>query len=252
MYQDSDPEEPSSDLFPNIIQQLRDHWVDQAARRQGVGPDDVSCALILGATGDAEVRINEAVKAALYIDDDRIMDLDETIERLASGENFLIRALIPDVPPDQPFSFFDLRLGYLVFDWQPRRAWAKRHMMIAEQFWHAARDLVSRGGLNAACENMFAAAELATMALMEVSEHAGLGHHSRSEWLRTNGPAYGLSDTAAAVLEALYRGRNVYRYGDSESTITPVELLGLLPHVEALLDTSRMAVRRSADDHSGR
>ncbi len=173
---------PPPEFFGNVIRELRRHWVDAAAVREGIDPAQVDRALIIGATGGAKVRLNEAVRAAVYVGDDRIVDLDRAVELQADGgENIPIRGLVPDVPPDEPFSFFDLRLGYLSFDYQPRRQWAKQHLTTAEQFWHAARDLVMRGGLGAACENMFAAAELATMALMEVSRNAGWGHSRRSE-----------------------------------------------------------------------
>jgi len=141
---------PPPEFFENVIRELRRHWVDPAAERKGIDPAAVDCALIIGATGEAEVRLNEAVKAAVYVGDDRIVDLDRAVEsQPEGGEETRIRGLVPDVPPDEPFSFFDLRLGYLSFDYQPRRQSAKRHMTIAEQFWHAACDLVMRGGLGA-------------------------------------------------------------------------------------------------------
>jgi hypothetical protein len=242
---------PPPEFFGNVIRELRRHWVDAAAVREGIDPAQVDRALIIGATGGAKVRLNEAVRAAVYVGDDRIVDLDRAVELQADGgENIPIRGLVPDVPPDEPFSFFDLRLGYLSFDYQPRRQWAKQHLTTAEQFWHAARDLVMRGGLGAACENMFAAAELATMALMEVSRNAGWGHSRRSEWLRANGPVHGLTDADAATLGVLHGARNVYRYGDTTSGITPVSLVELIPHVAAVLAAARNAVE-SGDNEKG-
>jgi len=241
---ESTPAAPPPEFFGNVIRELRRHWVDAAAVRKGIDPAQVDRALIIGVTGDAEIRLNEAVRAAVYVGDDRIVDLDRAFELQADGDDEMpIRGLVPDVPPDEPFSFFDLRLGYLSFDFQPRRQWAKRHLTIAEQFWHAAQDLVMRGGLGAACENMFAAAELATMALMEVSHNAGWGHSRRSEWLRANGRVHGLTEEEAATLGVLYGARNVYRYGDTTSGITPVALVELVPHVSALLAATRTAVK---------
>ncbi len=239
---------PPPEFFGNVIGELRRHWVDPAAERKGIDPAMVDRALIIGATGEAEVRLNEAVKAAVYVGDDRIVDLDRAVElKSEGGEETWIRGLVPDVPPDEPFSFFDLRLGYLSVDYR-RRQRAKRHMTIAEQFWYAARELVLRGGLGAACENMFAATELATMALMEVSQNAGWGHSKRSEWLRANGPAHGLTDEEAATLGVLHEARNVYRYGDTTSEITPVSLIELVPHVSAVLAISRSAVESSNEN----
>jgi hypothetical protein len=243
---DSAPTEPPPEFFGNVIRELRRHWVDSAAQRKGLDPAKVHRALIIGNTRDAEVRFNEAVKAAVYVGDDRIVDLDRAVEMQAKdGEDAQIRGLVPDVPPDEPFAFFDLRLGYLSIDYQPRRQWARRHLTVAEQFWHAAQDLILRGGLGAACENMFAAAELATMALMQVSENAGWGHSKRSQWLRANGQAHGLTDEAAAALGVLHEARNVYRYGDTAARITPVSLIELVPHVAAVLTAARGAVHSS-------
>lgn len=238
------PSAPPPEFFGNVIRELRRLWVDSAAERSGVNPAEVSRALIIGATSDAEVRANQAVKAAVYVGDDRIVDLDRAVELREEGDaEAEIRGLVPDAPPDEPFSFYDLRLGYLSFDLQPRRQRAKRHLTTAEQFWHAAQDLVMRGGLDAACENMFAAAELATMAMMEVSQNAGWGHSRRSEWLRANGHAHGLTGEEAAALEVLHRARNAYRYGDATaSRVTPVSLVELVPHVSAVLTAARSAV----------
>jgi hypothetical protein len=109
-------------------------------------------------------------------------------------------------------------------------------------FWHAARDLVSRGGIAAACENMFAAAELATMAIMEGTNCAVRGHSARSTWLQSNGPTYGLTPDESASLGKLLNARNLYRYGDATSTITPVALLELYSHVEAVLIAAQQAI----------
>lgn len=246
---ESMPAAPPPEFFENVILQLRRHWVDAAAERRGIDPGQVDRALIIGATAGAEVRLNEAVKAAVYVGDDRIVDLDGAVGLQADGgEGSSIRGLVPDVPLDEPFSFFDLRLGYLVFDYQPRRQWAKRHLTTAEQFWHAAQDLVMRGGLGAACENMFAATELATMALMEVSHNAGWGHPRRSEWLRANGPRHGLTDEEAATLGVLYGARNVYRYGDTTSGTTPVSLVELIPHISVVLAAARSAVESEGNN----
>lgn len=237
------PSTPPPEFFSNVIRELRRHWVDSAAERAGIKPEEVHRALIIGATGDAEVRVNQAVGAAVYVGDDRIVDLDRAVElRAEGGEKREIRGLVPDVPPDEPFSFYDLRLGYLSFDLQPRRQWAKRHLTSAEQFWHAAEELVMRGGLSAACENMFAAAELATMALMEVSQNAGWGHSRRSEWLHANGDTHGLTSEEASALGVLLGARNAYRYGDTAPGVTPVSLLELVPHVSAILGAARSAV----------
>lgn len=126
--------------------------------------------------------------------------------------------------------------------YQPGRERARRHLTTASQFWHAARDLVRRGGIDAACENMFAAAELATMAMMEGTNSAVRGHSARSARLQTNGPAYGLTSDESASLGRLLNARNLYRYGDATSTITPVGLLELYSHVEAVLAAAQQAI----------
>ncbi|HSH59890.1 MAG TPA: HEPN domain-containing protein [Acidimicrobiales bacterium] len=240
--------EPTSEplppgFFKNAIAEIRKHWVDPAARRQGIDPSKVHRAFVIGNTGVAEVRINDAVKAAVYVGEDRIVDLDQAAELLprgASDENF--KGLLPDVGPDDPYSFFDLQLRYLSFDYQPGRELARRHLARADQFWHAAGDLVARGAIDAACENMFAAAELATMALMEGTNGAVRGHSARSTWLEANGPTYGLTSEDSATLGKLLQARNVYRYGDSRSTITPVVLLELYMHVQNVLRAAQRAV----------
>lgn len=229
-----------SEFFGNVIAELRRHWVDAQARRQGIDPVDVTRAMILGATSAAEVRVNDDVRAAVYVGDDEILDLDEAAARSAEQGELVIRGLVPDVPPDAAFAFFDVRLGYLAFDYQPRRAWAQRHLAIAGQFWAAARYLMDRGGLNAACENLFAAAELATMALLEAAAAPASGHRSRSEWLRANAAGTGLTAPQAAVLAVLLAARNAYRYGDAGATdLSPVGLLEQAEHVERLLQIAR-------------
>ena len=234
--------EPPPEFYGNVIKEMRKHWVDAAAERRGVDPDAVDCALVIGNDKDAEVRINDEVRAAVYVGDDQIVDLDAAAA--SHGKDGDLRGLVPDVPPDLPYMFFDLRLGYLSFNLQPRRDMAERHVRNAGQFWHAACDLVARGGLNAACENMFAAAELATMALMEVAEDPGFGHRSRSEWLQDHAAGVGLTEDQAKALSELHIARNAYRYGDEAATMSPVSLLERVPHVEAILQAASAAVER--------
>lgn len=241
------PQAPPPEFFHNAIAEIRKHWVDPAAKRQGIDPATVNRALVIGNSADAEVRINELAKAAVYVGDDRIVDVDKAAEVLPQGaSDEAFRGLLPDVGPDDPYSFFDLRLGYLSFDYQPGRERARRHLRRATQFWHAARDLVLRGGIDAACENMFAAAELAVMAIMEGTDCAVRGHSGRSTWLETNGPRYGLTPEESAVVGQLLDARNLYRYGDGASTITPVALLDLYSHVEAVLEAARQAIAKDS------
>lgn len=240
---DPSPSVPPPEFFENAIVEIRRHWVDPAARREKIEPSAVYRALVIGNTGAGEVRINEAAKAVVYVGDDRIVDVDQAAALLpggASDEQF--RGLLPDVGPDEPYSFFDLRLGYLSFNFQPGRERARRHLTAASQFWHAARDLVRRGGIDAACENMFAAAELATMAMMEGTTSAIRAHSARSAWLQSNGPAYGLTPDESACLGKLLSARNLYRYGDATSTITPVALVEIYSHVEAVLMAAQQAI----------
>ena len=102
--------------------------------------------------------------------------------------------------------------------------------------------LIEHGGPNAACENLFAAAELATMALMEVAEDPGFGHRRRSDWLQDHAAAVGLTEEQAKTLAELYVARDAYRYGDQAATMSPVALLERVPHVEAILQAAKAAV----------
>lgn len=234
-------DEPSPEFYANVVREMRRHWVDAAAEREGLEPRNVTTALVLLRDNHAEVRINESVRAAVYIGDDAILNLNAAAARASKEQE--IRGIVPDVPPDVPFMIFDLRLGYVAFDLQPRRGMAERHLTTGEQFMHAARDLVGRGALNAACENLFAAAELATMALMEVSVDPGFGHRLRSEWLNDHAGAVGLSAVEAAALGDLLEARNSYRYGDQTAAISPLAIIDYLPNVETMLSAARNAVR---------
>jgi hypothetical protein len=182
------------------------------------------------------------VKAAAFIGDDRIVDLDLAAELVRGGED--LRGLIPDVPPNKAFSFFDLRLGTFHFDFAPRREWASRHLFAADQFEWAAERLVKHAGMHAATENLFATAELATMALMELSKTPNTNHTSRSAWLLAHGPRLGLTPDEAATLSVLLGARNVYRYGDKQTTATPVTVVEQLPHVRRLMEVARHALER--------
>lgn len=237
--------DPPPEFFPNVVKQLRAHWVDAEATRRGVDPVTVTRALIIGNNADAEVRIGAAVRAAVYLGDDRIVSLDEAAAIISNPEE--VRGIVHDVSPDSPYMFFDLHLGQLQFDLQPRREWAKRHLAVAEQFQFVVGPLVERGGFGAACENLFACAELATMALMEAGNQPLFGHRARSEWLAANGAAFGLSEVESEVLGVLLTARNVYRYGDPSSVISAVELMDRLAHVDKLIVAARSVVGGSAD-----
>lgn len=138
--------------------------------------------------------------------------------------------------------FFDLDLGQLHFDLQPRREWAKRHLSVAEQFRFAVKLLVERGGFGAACENLFACAELATMALMEAGDKPVFDHRRRSTWLVALGAAFGLSENESQVLEILLAARNAYRYGDAAAAVSAVELMERVAHVDKLLAVAQSVV----------
>ena len=107
----ADPE-----FYINAIANMRLHWVDRAAISQGIAPENIFRALIFSATdnggigGDAEVRLNEEAKAMIYLGVDRIVDFAETT-KLKRSEDFEAHGLVPDVPSDRPYIFFDTRLG---------------------------------------------------------------------------------------------------------------------------------------------
>lgn len=95
------PQAPPPEFFHNAIAEIRKHWVDPAAKRQGIDPATVNRALVIGNSADAEVRINELAKAAVYVGDDRIVDVDKAAEVLPQGaSDEAFRGLLPDVGPD--------------------------------------------------------------------------------------------------------------------------------------------------------
>jgi hypothetical protein len=96
--------------------------------------------------------------------------------------------------------------------------------------------------MNAACENMFGAAELATMALMETEASRARDHKTRTQWLVGNGARHGLTSDQSNSLRRLHEARNLYRYGDISIGVTPVDLVEMVPHVHALLEVARAAV----------
>lgn len=228
---------PPSQFFGNVVRELRKHWVDREAERQGVDPHTVTRALIIGNSADAEVRIGDEVQAAVLLGDDQIVSLDEAVT--TGTEPGAIRAVVPDLLPEQPHMLFDLELGHLTFDLRRRRVQAERHLHVAEQFRAAAALLIRHQGFGAACENLFAAAELATMALMEAGNEPLFGHPKRAIWLEANAAGFGLSQPDSEVLGKLLTARNSYRYGDTPPTITAAELVGWCPHVDKLLDAAR-------------
>lgn len=54
---DTHDTKPPPEFIGNVIRQLREHWVDRESIRQGVDPESVTRSLIIGNSGDAEVRI---------------------------------------------------------------------------------------------------------------------------------------------------------------------------------------------------
>ncbi len=237
------------EFFGNVVKEMHKHWVDAAAASRGIPTNSVRRAIVLLNGHDAEVRLGVEVRAAVYVGNDRIVDLD-TAASLPAEER-RIRGVVPDVHPNDRYMFFDLDLGYLSFDLQPRRDMARRHVTIAEQFLHAAGELLALGGLNAACENLFAAAELATMAAMEASTDPGFGHRRRSEWLSSNGAGLGLNAEQSVILGLLLDARNSYRYGDlGASVMTPVDLVESVALVEAVVLAAQALVEQATVDET--
>ncbi len=115
---------------------------------------------------------------------------------------------------------------------------ARRHHRTAEQFLFAATWLLERGGFEAACENLFAAAELATMAIMESADASTRNHRSRADWLEARGVEMQVPARGVAALRVLLAARNGYRYGDMAIIATRVDLLELHPDVEELFSVA--------------
>lgn len=207
----------------------------------GIDPTTVRRALIAGNTADATVSINGDARALVLFASGRIADVDIAL----SVADDVIVTVIPDIRVDEPFAFFDVDLGVLKFDYHPRRDAAERDVVAALQFLAACRVLAGRGGFDAVCENMFAATELATMAMMKLAGTEGWGHSTRTEWLIAEGAWYGLTPEQAQVLAELRAARNDYRYGDAVPDMTVVELLSRLPSVEAVVSAARRAVEHA-------
>ena len=111
---------------------------------------------------------------------------------------------------------------------------ARRHLVNSDQFWFAATKLIGRNALSAGCENLFGAAELAVMAIIEASGAVTSSHRARSAWLLDHGHTLGLSADQCAALGSLLSARNSYRYGDHRVNVSPMQLIELVPAVEAI------------------
>lgn len=242
--------QPRNEFYETATAELRKHFVESVAIAAGIEPAQVYRALIVGTpTGPdgaivinrhAIVTLNDDVKVLVFIGDDEILTADEVVAKGRQGE---MRGVILGVERGVPFSFFDVSLGYLSFDYRGSEEKAQRYLLGANQFWYAAQHMVFKGGYEAACENMFAAAELATMALMQVGgRKATEGHKSRARWLQESGSDLGLSSAGSRVVQVLYDARNDWRYDDGHSPQVPVDLVKLVPIVAEVVDAARAAL----------
>ncbi len=203
-------------------------------------------------------RFNEQIEVHVWVEDEGFLPPEEVV---AQGKQAAIRGIMLDAQRGLPYLFFDERLNWSEDDLEPEKK-AAEDLDRALQFLMAAEFLVSEGMFEAACENMFAAAELAVMAFLQAKQ-IGLPdtttkHWARAEWLCDHGEtSLGVSPEDAQVLVTLCRARNDWRYGDrgkdgSRALRIPTELVKRLPGVQRIVRRARYEVLTALDLEVGR
>lgn len=222
------------DLAPNVIDQMFHHWIRP---QLGLEPSEVRQALVVFDGSTARVTVNdEAHFWAIAGDNAEIVDPSERFV----GQ---ITDLLPDgVNPHLKWTGFVTAQGgrAVTLDYLPNVTRVAPLIERAHQFLRSAKVTLENVGLETAVEQMFGAAELSVMTLIQIEGWNDKRDHSRrKKWIARQVVNGALPAAFEAAFRKLYENRNLARYNEGELTFDTTEALQLVDTVAAMVEFAR-------------
>lgn len=228
--------EPGRDpeLASNVIDQLFLHWIRP---QLGLEPSEVHQALVVFEGDVARVMVN---------DDAHFWAIaGENAEIVDPSAPFVgqITDLLPDgVGPHLKWTGFVTAQGgrAVTLDFLPNVTRVAGLIERAHQFLRSAKVTLETVGLESAVEQMFAAAELSVITLIQIAEWDDQRkHHLRKEWIAGQVARGAMPAAFGGAFGKLYENRNFARYGEGELTFDAEEALQLVDTVAAMVEFAR-------------
>ncbi|MGY2117530.1 HEPN domain-containing protein [Nocardia gipuzkoensis] len=110
----------------------------------------------------------------------------------------------------------------------------------AHQFLRSAQATLETVGLEPAVEQLFGAAELSVMTLIQVAGFDDCRlYHRRKEWIAAQVAEGAMPAAFERAFRTLVDNRNLARYGEGELTFDTTEALNLIDTVAAMVEFAR-------------
>ncbi|WP_416566274.1 HEPN domain-containing protein [Nocardia testacea] len=121
----------------------------------------------------------------------------------------------------------------------------------AHKFLRSAQATLETVGLEPAVEQLFSAAELSVMTLIQVAgwDDRRL-HHRRKEWIAAHVAEGAMPAAFEKAFRTLYKNRNLARYGEGELTFDTTEALNIIDTVAAMVEFARSRRQDMAETQS--
>lgn len=233
LIREGDPDR-NPEFASNVIDQMFLHWIRPEL---GLEPSEVHQALVVFEGDVARVMVNDDAHFwAIAGDNAEIVDPSERFV----GE---ITDLLPDgVGPHLKWTGFVTAQGgrAVTLDFLPNVTRVAPLIERAHQFLRSAKLTLETVGLESAVEQMFAAAELSVMTLIQIADWDDRRRHDRrKEWIAEQVVNGAMPAAFEAAFRKLYDNRNLARYNEGELTFDTTEALQLVDTVAAMVEFAR-------------
>ncbi|MFI6218746.1 HEPN domain-containing protein [Nocardia brasiliensis] len=233
LIREGDPE-LDPDLVPNAIDQMFLHWIRP---QLGMEPGDVHQALIVFDGAIARTSVNIDVRFWAIA--------GENAEIVDPGNVFVgqITDLLPDrIDPRLTWTGFVTAEGGRAasLDYVANVVRVAPLVDRAYRFLRSAQLTLENVALEPAVEQMFSAAELSVMTLIQVAGWDDRKRHSRrNDWVAAQVAERALPAAFETTFRQLYDNRNLARYGEGTLTFDATEALDHLDTVAAMVEFAR-------------
>ena len=230
------------ELVSNAIDQMFLHWIRPAV---GLEPNEVHQALVVFDGTSARVTVN---------DDARFWAIaGENAEIVDPSEHFIgqITDLLPGgVDPRLTWTGFVTAEGgrAVTMDYLPNVVRVAPLVERAYRFLRSAQATLDTAGLEPAVEQLFSAAELSVMTLINVTGwNDGKNHYRRKEWIAEQVAKGAMPAAFEKTFRTLFDNRNRARYGEGELTFGTTEATDIVDTVAAMVEFARSRRKDVAD-----